>query len=408
MDKDSEKTNKKNQTSKTLKEGLKIFIIFWLSILILGCLTVGAANYFPICCFILCILLLIPKIYLQVGFKKSVRYTLIIMLFLLGCFTVKADKTADETTNNKKKSEKEEIISVLKGVAYIKDDSKQEILIEKKGDKYIATIPFNPLFGYNTELESAMYGFSFLNNMYSDFPDTHKKIEKYILNFYSKDDKITFTSEYINENNKVEQLSIVSAVDGTAKTITREETRSSNSTTSNTTSDNSNATNDNSNTTNSASSNSTTSSATNDNSNVYSNTFDENNINKTINCKEKKVTIKYLRRATSNENQFIPENKEYVGIYVNFENKSNGDMYYGETDFTLINGNGEVIDTPYLALKNVFDHERLNNGTLVAKAQKEGYVIFINDLINDKKMQLRFVCEDNIIFDDVIKTVNLY
>ena len=83
-------------------------------------------------------------------------------------------------------------------------------------------------------------------------------------------------------------------------------------------------------------------------------------------------------------------------------------MYYSETDFNLVNQNGEIIKPSYAVIKGVFDRDRLNNGTLTSGGKKEGYVIFSNNIINDKELSLRFTCENNFIKEDVIETVELY
>ena len=59
-------------------------------------------------------------------------------------------------------------------------------------------------------------------------------------------------------------------------------------------------------------------------------------------------------------------------------------------------------------LEGMFDRERLNSGTLTPGGKKEGYVMFGNDTIADKKLKLRVTCQDNIFLDDEIRTIKLY
>ena len=215
---------------------------------------------------------------------------------------------------------------------------------------------------------------------YKDSVDN--KISKYVLEFYD-DDKFKFESIYVNaeKNDSINQLTIVSE-NGKEKTITQadidkyyQELKNQNSSSNNT-----------ENTT----------------------TFDENNINKSITCNNKKITVKKIKRVTKNESSYVPTGKEWIGIFIVFENKSKEDMSYYESDFNLVNGNGEVIKPVFNVIKGVLDHDRLNNGTLTAGGRREGYVMFDNDSIGDKNLSLRVVCQDNIIADDEIKTIKLH
>lgn len=136
--------------------------------------------------------------------------------------------------------------------------------------------------------------------------------------------------------------------------------------------------------------------------------FDENNINEVISCNEKRITIVKMKRLTKKENRYVPDEKEYIGIHILFENKSQRDMNYYETDFHLVNDNGQVLDPSFYILDGMFDRERLNSGTLTPGGKKEGYVMFGNDTIADKKLKLRVTCQDNIFLDDEIRTIKLY
>lgn len=146
----------------------------------------------------------------------------------------------------------------------------------------------------------------------------------------------------------------------------------------------------------------------NSNTNIKEEKFDENNINKSITCNNKKITVKKLKRVTKNESNYVPSGKEWIGVYIIFENQGTDDIGYYESDFNLVNGNGEVIEPAFNIIKGVLDHDRLNNGTLVTGGIREGYVMFANDYINDKNLELRVVCEDKLIFDDDIRTIKLH
>lgn len=136
--------------------------------------------------------------------------------------------------------------------------------------------------------------------------------------------------------------------------------------------------------------------------------FDENNINEVISCNEKRITIVKMKRLTKKENRYVPDGKEYIGIHILFENKSQRDMNYYETDFHLVNDNGQVLDPSFYILEGMFDRERLNSGTLTPGGKKEGYVMFGNDTIADKSLKLRITCQNNLILDDEIRTIKLY
>lgn len=130
-------------------------------------------------------------------------------------------------------------------------------------------------------------------------------------------------------------------------------------------------------------------------------------INKTIECSDVKINITRIQRITHNNYSSLNDGEELIGVYVNFKNTSDSDVYRNEANFNLVNHNGEVLKPQFVIKSGVFNHERLNNGTLVKGGSAEGYVIFLNDIENDKKLTLRYTCEDNIFNDDVVKNVSL-
>lgn len=336
-------------------------------------------------CILFCILLLIPKIYKKIPLSKAHRYTLIFVLF---CGFIIAFNLTFSLEN-----EMDKISEVINNSCY--DDC--EVNVKKDEghkNKYIVKVQFKDVYE-DSEWKSAADILSIINDINLEEEEIDSKISKYKFKFYNSYDVLLYTAEYINSNGEgvVKQI-ILNYPDGTNKVFTSDEINQKKEQEDN-------------------EMQKQVESHTNDSSNNNSSSnvkppFDENNINKTIKCKDKTVTIKHMKRATHNENYYIEEGKEYIGIYVIYENKTNEDMFYGETEFNLVNGTGEVLGNPYFVLSNLFDHERLNNGTIIAKAKTEGYVMFKNNIINDKKMSLRFVCENNFIMEDVIKTVNLY
>lgn len=135
--------------------------------------------------------------------------------------------------------------------------------------------------------------------------------------------------------------------------------------------------------------------------------FDESNINKKIICNGREILIKKLQRVNNSTNSYVPQNKEWIGVYIIYKNVSKKDINYSETDFHLVNYNKNVLDPLYAIVSTAFDHDRLNSGTLASGGKVEGYVVFSNDKINDKNLTLRFTCEENFISDDQIAIVEL-
>lgn len=393
---------------KILKNGLRVFLMLCLLLFILVYLLDN--NWFSIC-FILCFILLIPKIagllYKKFKINRIIKYVIIVLLFIVGLVNItpasetnngnssRDDKNIkeNEVVNNDRKDEKDvkvnkkeesEIIAAINRNAYIKKNSTGNIILEKEDSGYVATIPFDTFIGYDDELHCAIDGIKLINALKKSYKETaDNKISKYVLEFYD-DDKLKFESIYDNtaKSESINQLTIVDE-NGKEKTITQsdidkyyEELKNQNNSSNNT--------------------------------GTTTTTFDENNINKSITCNNKKITVKKIKRVTKNESSYVPSGKEWIGVYIVFENKSKEDMNYYESDFNLVNGNGEVIKPMFNIIKGVLDYERLNNGTLTAGGKKEGYVMFDNGSISDKTLSLRVVCEDNLIADDVIKTIKLH
>lgn len=135
--------------------------------------------------------------------------------------------------------------------------------------------------------------------------------------------------------------------------------------------------------------------------------FDEDDIDKKVICNGREILIKKIQRVNNSKNSYVAQNKEWIGIYIVYRNISEKDIYHSETDFHLVNHNRVVLDPLYSIVKGAFDHERLNNGTLAPGGKAEGYVVFENDMIGDKNLIIRFTCEENLISDDKIATIEL-
>lgn len=370
---------------KILKNGLRLFLMFCLLPFILVYLLDN--NWFSIC-FILCFVLLIPGIagllYKKFKINRIIKYVIIVLLFIVGLVNITPVSETNNENSSISETEESKIITAIDRNAYIKRNSKGSINLEKEESGYVATIPFDTVIGYDDELDCAIDGIKVINTLKKNYKDSvDNKISKYILEFYN-DDKLNFRSIYDNtdKNESINQLTITSE-NGEEKTITQadidkyyQELKKQNNSSNNT--------------------------------GTTTTTFDENNINKSITCNNKKITVKKIKRVTKNESSYVPAGKEWIGVYIVFENKSKEDMSYYESDFNLVNGNGEVIKPVFNIIKGVLDHDRLNNGTLTAGGKREGYVMFDNDSIGDKNLSLRVVCQDNLIADDEVKTIKLH
>lgn len=349
-------------------------------------------------CFIICVILLIPPVanllYTKIKINRALKYILMIIIFIVGLSGPGSTVDTNTSTENNNKvlnndnvgvgideekklldKEKEHIIEIIN--RNISSTYKyKNVIVEKKEEKYIVTIPFQSGDRYADNIWCGIDGISVINSIKDYHSDLDKKIEKYLLEFYVNDEK-KYISEIINSDAKLSEIAI-SDINQNIRTITKNDID-----------------NHLKKEINSFKTESTT-------------TFDESNINKSIKCNDKNIIVKKLKRITKNESSYVPEGNEWVGVYIVFKNESKEDMNYYESDFNLVNGNGEVIKPMFNVIKGVFDHNRLNNGTLTAGGEVEGYVIFGNDSINDKNLKLRIICQDNLIMDDKIKTINLY
>ena len=135
--------------------------------------------------------------------------------------------------------------------------------------------------------------------------------------------------------------------------------------------------------------------------------YDENNINKSVTCNNRKITFKKIQRVNKSINDYVKEGHEWIGVYVIYRNVGQEDIDYVETDFHLLNGNKNVLNPVYNVISGVFDHERLNNGTLATGGIAEGYIEFDNEIIGDNNLSVRFTCEEKFLADDKIVTIEL-
>lgn len=372
------------------KNIFRVIIMFILLLYILALYTYPQTFI----CWSLSFILLIPPVakwlYEKFKINRIIKYVLIIALLFIGIIDVEPISENNSTDKNKNIEivEKEEIIKTINLHTYIHSRSKQKVELKKEGDYYIAIIPFDTLLGYTKDIYCADDGLKVINNLKKDHKEeVDNKINKYILKFYtsnSEGSELLYTAEYDNSNkdSEVEELIITNKKDGTTKSIKTSDVAKYYE----------------------------------DINDKYNNTpspspqpaFDENNINKSVSCNGKKITVKKIKRVTKNESTYVPVGKEWIGVYIVFENKSKEDKDYYESDFNLVNNNGEIIEPSFTIIKGIFDHERLNNGTLTAGGKREGYVMFDNSIIGDTNLSLRIVCEDKLIADDEVKTIKLH
>ena len=301
--------------------------------------------------------------------------------------TLEQHRKKEKNKKEKEKQEKRQIIATLDRYTYHskhENDTNPTVTLEKENHKYVATILLKPGYDYNTALDCGVEFFNTIKNLKKDYPKIYSKVSLYQFEFYSRGN-LKYRVNYENNGDEIINSIIVESTNGELTTITQQDIDNHYAELRKKIED-----------------------SINKNDTPTVSAFDESNINKSIKCNDKNITVKKLKRITKNESSYVPEGNEWVGVYIAFENKSKEDMNYYESDFNLVNGNGKVIKPMFNVIKGVFDHNRLNNGTLTAGGQVEGYVIFANDSIDDKNLKLRIMCQDNLIMDDKIEIINLY
>ncbi len=300
--------------------------------------------------------------------------------------TLEQHRKKEKNKKEKEKQEKRQIIATLDRYTYHskhENDTNPTVTLEKENHKYVATILLKPGYDYNTALDCGVEFFNTIKNLKKDYPKIYSKVSLYQFEFYSRGN-LKYRVNYENNGDEIINSIIVESTNGELTTITQQDIDNHYAELRKKIEDSINK---------------------NDTQTVSA--FDENNINKKIKCKEKEITIKKMQRVNNSSSSYVPDGHEWVGIYIVYKNTSKNDIYYSESDFKLVNNNKQVLDPSFVVIKGIFDHTRLNNGQLASGGVTEGYVIFDNEIIDDKNLIIRITCEDNLIKDDVVKKVEL-
>lgn len=118
------------------------------------------------------------------------------------------------------------------------------------------------------------------------------------------------------------------------------------------------------------------------------------NIGDTMICNrdDYEVTITNLKTLNSSQNNYISNGTELVAIYLKVKNVGSNDFKFRESNLKLINSNGEIIKPLIGSIREMWDGQRLNNITLSPSGEKEGYIVFLNNNLDNSNLSATYNC----------------
>lgn len=124
------------------------------------------------------------------------------------------------------------------------------------------------------------------------------------------------------------------------------------------------------------------------------------NVGDELICENYKVVINSFQYKTGyiDNYQKIPDGEEWIGLIVTVTNTSSEERTIYNSDFNIINTNGEIL-TPDSFTYKVWGVESLSNPKLSSNGVKTGYIAFTNNNIDNSDIIVEFACNRNDFFE---------
>ena len=120
-------------------------------------------------------------------------------------------------------------------------------------------------------------------------------------------------------------------------------------------------------------------------------------INELMNCKSNnyEVTVTDVQIKNSNDYSGINDGTELVAVYLKIKNNGDSNLVFNEKNLKLINSNGEIIDNLIGSIREMWNGQRLNNFELAPNGEKTGYIIFLNNSLDNSNLTATYNCNDS-------------
>lgn len=147
-------------------------------------------------------------------------------------------------------------------------------------------------------------------------------------------------------------------------------------------------------------------------SKVDSSKYDTNkvySVGDTLNCPNFDITIDSVqikKKGTAIDSYFVINEPEWIGVILTVKNKGSETKTFYGSDVSLINSNGEVLDSSWMTYK-IWGAEPLYSPELVPGGSKTGYIQFTNNDTNNSGLTLKVDCNTGLFDDEIIYKVNI-
>ncbi len=140
--------------------------------------------------------------------------------------------------------------------------------------------------------------------------------------------------------------------------------------------------------------------------------YDTNKIYKvgdTLDCPDFDVTVKKVqikKKGTKIDSYTKISDPEWIGVTLTVKNKSSETKTFYGSNVDLINSNGEVLEHSWLTYK-IWGTQLLDSPELISGGTKTGYIQYVNNNTNNKKLTLSVKCSTKLFSDEIIYKVDI-
>lgn len=132
-------------------------------------------------------------------------------------------------------------------------------------------------------------------------------------------------------------------------------------------------------------------------------------IGETASCPNFDITVEkvqYKKKGTKVDSFTVISDPEWIGVTLKITNTSNEKHTFYNSDVTLQNSSGEILDSPFISYK-MWGVESLGNPELAPSGTKTGYIQFNNTNDDNSNLILSVNCNDSLLGDDLIYTYDI-
>lgn len=121
-------------------------------------------------------------------------------------------------------------------------------------------------------------------------------------------------------------------------------------------------------------------------------------------CDGVEFSVTNIQEKTNKQDAGIRKGEKLVAVTYKVKNTKKTEKGFYSSDFSIINSNGEIINSTFAVLTSMWEGDFFKGATLVSGGEKEGYFVYLLKE-NDEDYTIQYKCSGSLFSKDVVVKV---